>query len=377
MNVLLITHDYPPANPGGMSFGYRNLMAHWPRGDRVVLTPAHPDGPASERRDGVFVHRIPLKPLNPGPWYRTALRLAREHKTELILCGNASPFRYVADRLMKRDRLPYVLFFHGNDLMRLAARVRRSPWHRLSWSGTRRRLFALSVNTRHVAGLAERLLGVEPGRIIVSPPGVDDRLLGIDIEPPRFTPGEPVRLLTVGRLTPRKGVDRVIESLPLLVSRGHDVRYRVVGRGDPEPYRELARRLGVDDRVNFAGFVDERGLEEELRACDIFVMVSRVLDEGRDLEGFGIVYLEAGAFKRPVVAGATGGVPDAVLDGETGWLVGDPDSAGEIAQKIALVLRDPERARALAERAYERVNRSFTWEVRDAELYGELARRLK
>jgi phosphatidylinositol alpha-1,6-mannosyltransferase len=163
--------------------------------------------------------------------------------------------------------------------------------------------------------------------------------------------------LSVARLVPRKGVDTVIRALPALRA---EVEYRVVGSGPDEArLRQLAHSLGVEDRVQFLGRLDDRALGDEYQRCTLFVLPSRRTADG-DLEGYGLVYFEAAAWGRPVIAGRSGGEIDAVVDGETGVLV-DGESVSEVARAIRGLLANPQRLCSLAEAGRARVENTHNW----------------
>jgi phosphatidylinositol alpha-1,6-mannosyltransferase len=207
--------------------------------------------------------------------------------------------------------------------------------------------------------------GVPRDRIGVIYPAVDPVLLRAapDSNGPAGRDG--VTLLTVARLSAReryKGCDAVIAALPA-VRAGGPVRYVIVGDGDDRPRLEaLARSHGVAPLVTFAGAVQHDGLPEWYRACDIYVMpsVAEQRPDGWTGEGFGIAYLEAAAFGRPVIAGSGGGAPEAVQDGVTGVVVDGRDVAA-VAAAIAR-LRDPETRARMGEAGRQWVRRQFTVE---------------
>jgi phosphatidylinositol alpha-1,6-mannosyltransferase len=170
-------------------------------------------------------------------------------------------------------------------------------------------------------------------------------------------PEQAVVILSVGRLVSRKGFDRVIESLPVLLAEGLDVYYLICGRGPIEPeLRSLANRLGVEQRAIFAGYVPDNQLACYYAACDLFAMPTLFDTKSNSIEGFGIVYLEAGYFGKPVIASRSGGVVDAVHHGETGLLV-DPDSVAEIAHSLLRLCKDPQLRERLGRRGQELADR--------------------
>ena len=197
---------------------------------------------------------------------------------------------------------------------------------------------------------------------------------GVDAE--RFRPdldGSPIRaryglegkrvLLSVGRLVERKGVDTVFKALPTVLERCPEARYLVVGEG---PYRAFLERLAADldlgGKVVFAGHVAQDDLPLVYAAADVFVMASRVIEANAEVEGFGLVFLEANACGKPVVGGRSGGVVDAVANGETG-LLADPLNPEDVARALSALLCDPAYARRLGENGRRRVEREFRWPV--------------
>lgn len=169
---------------------------------------------------------------------------------------------------------------------------------------------------------------------------------------------EAIAILSVGRLVRRKGFDRVIEHLPNLVAEGFDVYYLICGSGPMESeLRKLADNLGVSSRVIFAGFVPDEELAGYYAACDLFSMLTFFDSKVKSIEGFGIVYLEAGYFGKPVIASRVGGVEDAVLDGETGLLV-EPNFPKEIGEKLRQLCADRELRQKLGRKGQELATRS-------------------
>lgn len=177
---------------------------------------------------------------------------------------------------------------------------------------------------------------------------------------PALSTGEPLRLLFVGRLVERKGVEHLVEALAR-VRRSRPAELTVVGEGEWKPAIQSAvEREGLEGHVAFAGNVSEEKLRECYESCDIFVLPA-VVDSKGDTEGLGVVLLEALAFERPVVASALGGIPDIVIAERTGWLV-RPGDAAELARTIEAIAADPEHARDVARRGRRFVEQRFSVE---------------
>jgi phosphatidylinositol alpha-1,6-mannosyltransferase len=191
--------------------------------------------------------------------------------------------------------------------------------------------------------------------VSVIPPGVDIPAVTTPIDPGRPT------MLTISRLEDRyKGHDVLIDALPLIRERVPEVQWVVIGEGRLRAELEAtARDRGVADSVRFLGSVPDEDRDLWLRRAHVFVMPSRLPGQGRAGEGFGIVYLQAGAFGKPVVAANVAGALDAVVDGVTGLLV-DPTSPPALAGAITRLLLEPQLAAELGAAGAERA-REFAW----------------
>jgi phosphatidylinositol alpha-1,6-mannosyltransferase len=266
--------------------------------------------------------------------------------------------------LRAAQRLRFVaVAAHGREL--LLAPWRTAPLAQRAYDAARRHALGSAdrvlANSAYTAALA-RDLGVRDERV---------RVTGCGTDPARFRPldasalrerlglgGRPV-LITIARLVLRKGVDSVLRALPHVRRAAPDVAYVVVGDGpERERLASLARELGLENAVHFAGAVSDAELPLWYSLANVFVMPAR--SEPPDVEGFGIVFLEAGACERPVVALRAGGVPDAVADGTSGLLV-TPGDLDELATKILALLLDPARAAEFGRRGRERVLSELNW----------------
>jgi phosphatidylinositol alpha-1,6-mannosyltransferase len=256
-------------------------------------------------------------------------------------------------------KLPFIVLAHGNEILSVMSERYEASLRALRIAN---RVVAVS---RFTAKLTEDA-GADPRRIELVHPGCDTRFfrpVPVRMElRQKFLGNRQARvILTVGNLVARKGHDMVIRALPFLSKRVPDVCYLIVGDGPNRNNLEnLAKSLGVDDRVVFAGNVAKEQLPEVYALSDLFVMVSRERSEENDVEGFGLVFLEANACAKPVVAGRSGGVPDAVVDGVTGLLV-DPQNVEAIALALEKVLTNDNLGRQLGEQGRSRTMRDFRW----------------
>lgn len=368
-DILLVSDLFPPAI-GGSAELFGNVYSRLRNIRTSVLTqriPAGPRGPAvpfgtiRERRS----QRKRWGVLHPEGLVQHAL-LAAQIRTSSgtgvsgVHCGRVLPEGFAALLARAAGARPYACWVHGEELGYIDSSRELRHLARLVF-GRARAVFANSANT---ASLLIRR-GVPSHAIHVVRPGVDTE---------RFRPavqdGDGLRrrlagdatfvCLSVGRLQRRKGHDLVLHALAGLRADFKDLRYVIVGDGEERPRLEaMTRQLALESVVRFEGSVAPEELPQYYAASDLLVLPNRV--EARDFEGFGIVFLEAAASGVPVIAGRTGGVPEAVLDGETGLLVSGED-ATELGSAIATLLKAPDRRAAMGMAARERVLREFTWQ---------------
>ncbi len=365
MRVLLLAWDYPPAR-GGIQIWMLELARRLPDADVLVLAPAVPGSRVFDRQSGVRVRRVPGAGLGPVPWvWRLTLSTVRAclaGRPDLVVCGHVlvAPAALLARALF---RVPYAMFAYAYE-------IRRRHWRTVVGLLLRSADAVLAISKFTRALVLER--GVAPERVHILHPGVD---------PDRFTPdrartdGSGSAILSVSRLTELyKGHDTVIRALPLIKSRCPAARYVIAGDGRLRQYlARVARSVGVEADVVFAGEVSDDELRCLYRESSVLVQLSRESASGGGAEGFGIVCLEAAACGRPVVAGRSGGLVDAIVDGETGILV-DPLDLGATAEAIVSVLTNPALARRLGEAGRRRVVEQFTWDAVTAEARRLLAR---
>jgi phosphatidyl-myo-inositol dimannoside synthase len=351
---LLLCASFPPALGGVETLLYETnrRLAEPPS----VLAPspaAATDMRVIQVRTGLGarVAYRPLWRLHPSLHYTQlflgpTLRAARAWHPRVIQAGHvylAPLARLVASRL----GVKYVVYAYGQEVWR---KGRAMGLRRLD---ARLRGGALRAAERVLVpgGFTAGLLGdwdISAERVVPIPYGAEP-------QPPNGPPTG-TTLLSVARLVPRKGIDMTLRALRCLP---FGVTYRVVGSGpDLQRLRALAQDEGVADRVTFLGRISAESLRDEYQRCAVLVQPSRRL--GDELEGYGLVYFEAAAWGRPVIAGRSGGEVDAVVDGVTGVLV-DGTSVEAIADAVDSLLRDPERLRRMGAAGRMRVETTHNW----------------
>lgn len=359
MNLLLVTQDFPP-RPGGMARYYADLARGL--GDACTVAAGGWDGRPAETAG---THRMLALPFTADashrPWnlFRAARALdaaIRREPPDALLCGNIRPFGPEAARLARRRDLPLVQIYHGNDLLRTARRWKGHPFKHRLWGSIRDTARLHVVNSAYTAGLAAGA-GLPADRIAVVPPEVDtERFRPVvdraEREATRNRLGwprdEPITLF-VGRLVERKGLEDLLQAMPLL---SRDTRLMVAGPGPTDDWRRRAAQTGLGERVRFLGLVENRQLPELYRAADLVAGPSRDRLDADDVEGFGIVFLEAAASGVAVLATRAGGIPEAVEDTGNGLLV-PPSDPKALAGAWDRLLEDDALRRRLGARGRE------------------------
>ncbi|MFT3900354.1 MAG: glycosyltransferase family 4 protein [Gordonia sp. (in: high G+C Gram-positive bacteria)] len=360
--TLLITNDFPP-RPGGIQSYLENLVDLLPPERVVVYAPrwrgrSHLDYDAAAPYT-VVRHRTTL--MLPTPLVaRRAARLVREHDIENVWFGAAAPLALLAPAVRRAGARRILASTHG---------------HEVGWSmlpGARQVLRVIGDHTDTVTFVSKYTRGrfasaFGPNAALeYLPPGVD---IG------RFAPDEQARrrirerhglgdrrvIVCLSRLVPRKGQDMLIRALPDIRRQVPDAALLIVGGGPyAETLHELAAATGVDDDVVFTGSVPGDELADYHNAADVFAMPSRTRGGGLDVEGLGIVYLEASACGVPVIAGDSGGAPETVIEGKTGLVV-NGKSVPQIVDAVVSVLADPARARAMGAAGRDFVEQQWQW----------------
>ena len=370
--TLLITNDFPP-RPGGIQSFVHNLAVRQPPGSVVVYASSWRGAEKFDADQPFEVVRERTRVLLPTPLIaRRAARLARAYDCDTVWFGAAAPLGLLAAGLRRRAGIrPAVALTHGHEVGWAALPGARSALRRIG-RGVDVTTY-LGEYTR--ARLARVLDGLTELRRLA--PGVD-----VDTYHPEVDGGRvrsrlgladrPV-VVCVSRLVPRKGQDMLIRALPEIRRRVPDAALLVVGGG---PYRstleKLARQTGLERDVVFTGSVPSAELPAHYAAGDVYAMPCRTRNRGLDVEGLGIVYLEASATGLPVVAGDSGGAPDAVREGETGYVVGGRDVA-QLADRVATLLADRDLARQFGAAGRAWVEREWRWETQAQRMAALLA----
>lgn len=348
MKSLLLTSEFPPFK-GGVANYYGHLVNSWPD------------------KDGISVINHQRHWLLALPKLHRALK---KYPETFALIGQVLPLGTVAYLEYLIKPYNYGVFLHGMDFTLAMSRPRKKWLMSLSLNRSQKIICANS----YVASLVKTWQPKLADKIIIVNPGVAETSMNRleNVAPllqDKYLSEDKVTLLSLGRLVKRKGVDNTIKALASLdeVTRAK-ISYIVVGAGEADNYlKNLANSLQVE--VTFTGEVSDLEKWSFLSLCDIFIMPARQIKG--DFEGFGIVYLEANLYGKPVIAGRSGGVSDAVVHQETGLLI-DPENINELAAAIKSLVDNPDERLRLGQLGRERVLRDFSWPNQIKKLYNNL-----
>ncbi|GAT09107.1 glycosyltransferase family 4 protein [Mycolicibacterium novocastrense] len=344
--VLLVTNDFPPRR-GGIQSYLQALVDHLVADGRHTLTVYAPKWKGADEFDRDAPYRVVRHPTTlmlPEPSVSSRMRrLIEQTAAETVWFGAAAPLALMAPLARGAGARRVIASTHGHEVGWSMLPLARNALRRIG-SGTDAVTYVSQYTRRRFASAFGPHAALEH-----LPPGVDTD---------RFTPDEVARaqlraryrlgnrpvVVCLSRLVPRKGQDMLIRAMPAIRQRVPDAALVIVGGG---PYRstlhKLAHSFGVADDVVFTDAVPGDELPAHHAMADVFAMPCRTRGAGLDVEGLGIVYLEASATGVPVVAGRSGGAPETVRDGQTGVVV-DGWDVGAIAAAVGDLLADPDRA---------------------------------
>jgi phosphatidylinositol alpha-1,6-mannosyltransferase len=374
MTHLLVTNDFPPKVGGIQAY----LWELWRRLDpstfTVLTASSHPDAAAFDRQqaaEGIRIERVRAPVLVPIPAHVKRIRvLAEETGASLIMVDPALPLGLVGPFLGR----PYGVVLHGAEVTVPG----RLPVARQTLAKVLNHAQLVVCAGRYPAAEARRAAPSMTTPVVEVPPGVDlGRFRPLSDEEKAkaraawgLPPGGPL-VVSISRLVPRKGMDVLIAAAAALEASFPDLTVVIAGDGrDLGRLRGLVRSTGAP--VRLLGRVDDDELPRLYGAADVFAMACRNRWLDLEQEGFGIVFLEAAAAGVAQVAGRSGGADEAVIDGETGLVVADPDDPGAVAHALRQLLGDDDRRRRMGRAARARVEESFGFDVLARRLAGAL-----
>jgi len=388
--VLIITNDFPPRSGGIQSFVHALATRLLP-GQVVVYAPAWDGAAEFDARQPFAVIRHPTSLMLPVPSVaRRARAIMTGHGCDTVLFGAAAPLGLLAPGLRRAGARRIVALTHGHEAGWAALPAARSVLRRIGEHVDVLTYLGEYVRIR----LARALTPAAASRMVRLAPGVDTESFrpgagGAAIRTKLGIPARAPVVVCVSRMVRRKGQDSLIRVWPRVLAelsgradrlaiatpdsarnpaRCHEPVLLFVGDGpDAGRLRALVRRSGLTGSVIFAGPVPWEELPAYYDAGSVFAMPCRTRRSGLDVEGLGLVYLEASATGLPVIGGDSGGAPDAILPGETGYVVGGRDEAA-LTDRLVSLLSDPEGAAAMGDKGFAWVDREWRWDLVAARL---------
>jgi phosphatidylinositol alpha-1,6-mannosyltransferase len=372
--VLLVTNDFPPRRGGIQSYlgEFVSRLVGTGSHDITVYAPKWKGAEAFDGEAGYRVVRHPGTLMLPVPTVdRRMQRLIAEHDIDTVWFGAAAPLALLAQRARRAGASRVLASTHGHEVGWSMLPLARSVLRRIGEDTD-----VVTFVSRYTRSRFASAFG--PGASLeYLPPGVDTDRFRPDPAAraalrDRYALGERPAVVCLSRLVPRKGQDVLIKALPAIRRRVEDAALVIVGGG---PYLETLRRLadacGVAEHVTFTGAVPGDELPAHHAMADVFAMPCRTRGGGMDVEGLGIVFLEASATGVPVIAGDSGGAPEAVRHNETGLVI-DGGSVDEVAESVTELLTDRDRAAAMGAAGRRWVTSQWRWDTLAARLAGLL-----
>jgi phosphatidylinositol alpha-1,6-mannosyltransferase len=367
--TLLVTNDFPP-RPGGIQSYLHSFATRFPADELVVYAPRwRGDSHVKfDERQPFEVVRHPTTLMLPTPLVaRRAAQLVRTHGCDSVWFGAAAPLAVMAPAVRRAGAETIVASTHGHEV----------GWSMVPGGRGTLRIIGNSVDTvtyvsKYTRGRFAAAFGPRAALEHV-PSGVDtDRFKPDDAARTelraRYGLGDRPTVLCLSRLVPRKGQDYLIRSIEGIRAEVNGAVLVIVGGGPYEgTLRALARKAGVEEHVIFTGTVPSAELAAHHTIADVFAMPSRTRGAGLDVEGLGIVYLEASATGVPVVAGMSGGAPETVLEGKTGLVV-DGTSVDAITDAVVRILSDRALATTMGNAGRSWVRAEWQWDALAAKL---------
>ena len=356
--TLIVTNDFPPRKGGVERFVF-DLAERLPPERLRVVAPAHQSDAAFDRGLAFPVRRVRRPRALPTAELRRVIGdELRDHRPEVVLFGHALPQVGLASGLVRDAGVPFAMLTHGVEFWFAKMPGFRTVLRR-ACAGARI-VFSISG---YLAGPIDRALEDVP--VAMLSPGVDTERFhpGADGAAwrARLGIGDAPIVLCVGRMVPRKGQDVLARSFAAVRRSVGDAVLVLVGGGPARARVEaIARDSEVAEAILFPGEVPDDDLPALYAAADVFAMPCRSRWAGLEVEGFGIVFLEAAAAAVPAIAGRSGGAAEAVVHGETGLVVDGTDDA-EVVEAIVGLLRDRERAVAMGRRGRARAVEEYDW----------------
>lgn len=372
---LLIAPFFPPEHGGIQKYLY-NICKNLPQDKIFVMAPKHKNtnGQKIQDEEVKFDQAQPFKiyrtkfssilrflHLTPYSIYRQAKKICKKQKIEIVQCGHLYPAGAAGLLLKKFQGISYLVYVYGQEFLE----IKNFPRAKF------KTVLSVLKNADHIIVIADFLkkrlekYGIGPNKIIKIPPGVDFEFFrpNLNVENLRkeLNLQNKKIIFTCGRLVARKNHKAIISVLPKILKKIKNVVYLIAGDGpEKERLQNLVKKLSLENHVIFLGEVKDHQLPFYYNLCNVFCMPSSEIKETGDVEGFGIVFLEAQACEKPVIGGRTGGIPDAIDDEIDGILI-DPENTQALRSALIKILEDEELAKKMGKAGRKKVIQKHDW----------------
>lgn len=376
--ILLVTNDFGPRT-GGIETFLIGLLERIIGHEVTVFTSQQGDTSAYDQqwfdKFGVRVTRDQSKILLPS-WRisRIAREIVKSNNIDIVIFGAAAPLALMSPALRKLGVKKVIALTHGHEVwwakifpFNLALkRIARSVDHLTYLGEFTRKAISTTLADESVTEMVRIAPGIDTAHFMPQPDAIQKREeLGMQ---------DKKVIICVGRLVHRKGQDKLIEAMPEILRKIPNAHLLIVGQGPYKNHLEkLVNKLSLKENVTFAGKIMYDKLPSYLSAADLFAMPSRSRFFGLEVEGLGIVYLEASACGIPVIAGSSGGAPDAILEGVTGLCV-DGTNVAEIAAAVIEICSDADRASHMGVAGRNWIVEQWRWDIWSREFNALLVR---
>jgi phosphatidyl-myo-inositol dimannoside synthase len=366
---LLLSEIFPPVK-GGSGRWFWELYSRLPKDKVVIAAGTTMDSGDFDKTHSLLTFRIDLSSFSWGVKSLTGLRyywrafwqvrkIVKEQKVELIHCGRCLPEGVIALLINKLSGIPYICYIHGEDV-ETAATSRELSWlvNKVLFNAQ-----SLIANSQNTANILLQQWKTELSKTHVLHPGVDTSIFipaPFDSQIKKQLGWQDKQvILTVGRLQKRKGHDMLIRAISTIRQHVPQVLYAIIGHGEERTnLNNLVAELNLQDHVLFMQEIDDKKMIQCYQQCNIFVLPNRTI--GRDIEGFGMVLVEAQACGKPVIAGDSGGTAETMLLGESGCIL-DCTSPLSLAETLTDWLINPEQCRNMGESGRHHVESTLDW----------------
>jgi phosphatidylinositol alpha-1,6-mannosyltransferase len=368
MKILLITDSFPPAEGGSRSY-YYNIYKHFKSQEVIILTKKVNGWKEFDKSQNIRTIRKgrPLENwkyaniIKTIPYIFYSLWIVIKYKIEVLHCGDLFPagiIGLISKYLLKK---PFIIYCHAEDLT-LPKSYRFQP---KIYNFIYRNAAQIIAACEYARSILIKD-GLETKKIVKINPGVDyykfkPMVVTRDVYK-KFNAENKKVILSICRLIERKGIDSVIKSLPEVLEKIPNSVYLIAGRGNyRRELEDLVGSLNLSNYVRFLGFVGEEELPVLYNICDVFIMCNKEIKYSNDVEGFGMVFMEASATAKPVIGGDSGGTQDSIADGITGYIV-NAQNTKQIAHKLIELLNNVALAEKMGSAGRERALKHFGWQ---------------